>query len=207
MSNSMNINGLTRTSARLLKEYQSRQSTIPAGGFLAVAEQVKKSDAAGSAGALPQSGSTMTEYKAVIFGKISQLPVHPSRMMDSVSVRISEAGFEAMKNDPEYEEWVLNQLRESFMSSGSQSVLCGGDRRVYYIGAAKEEYRSESWDSSQQDSDELFEEKAAGDFWEQRMESHKKFQELQREAAIKRWYLQRRLRGLPISAAELMGCL
>ncbi len=203
MSNSMNINGLTRTSARLLKEYQSRQSTIPAGGFLAVAEQVKKSDATGSAG----NGSTMAEYKASIFDKISQLPVHPSHMVDSVSVHISEAGFEAMKNDPEYEEWVLNQLRESFMSSGSQSVLCGGDRRVYYIGAAKEEYRSESWDSSQQDSDELFEEKAAGDFWEQRMESHKKFQELQREAAIKRWYLQRRLRGLPISAAELMGCL
>ena len=203
MSNSMNIIGLSRTSARLLKEYQSRQSTIPADDFLAVAQQLKKSGAAGSAG----NGSTMAEYKASVFDKISQLPVHSSHMMDSVSIHISEAGFEAMKNDPEYEEWVLDQLRKSFTADGSQSALFGGDRRVYYFGATEEEYRSESWDSRQQNSDEMFEEKAAGGFWEQRMESHKKFQELQREAAMKRWYLQRRLRGLPISAAELMGCL
>jgi len=31
--------------------------------------------------------------------------MHPTRAGESISVTISEAGFEAMKNDPEYEAW------------------------------------------------------------------------------------------------------
>lgn len=53
----------------------------------------------------------MDEYKQYIHEKISQIPMHPIRMSENISIHISEAGFEAMKNDPEYEAWVLNDLR------------------------------------------------------------------------------------------------
>ena len=52
----------------------------------------------------------MDEYKQYIHEKISQIPMHPTRMSENISIHISEAGFEAMKNDPEYEAWVLNDL-------------------------------------------------------------------------------------------------
>ena len=54
-------------------------------------------------------------------------------------------------------------------------------------------------------SDEMFEEKAAGGFWEQRIESHKKFMELQQKAAARRRMLMKlRMNGGSVSAAELL---
>lgn len=88
---------------------------------------------------------TMEEYKQYIAQKIRQLPVHPSRRQENISVIISEEGYEAMKNDPEYEAWVLNDLR----SAWSQPCFCfGNESKTYtsiYYGASKEECRSETW--------------------------------------------------------------
>ena len=51
-------------------------------------------------------------------------------------------------------------------------------------------------------------EKSKGGYWEQRMENHKKFMELQQEAAARRRLLLKLQRGEPLSAAELlMGLL
>lgn len=52
-------------------------------------------------------------------------------------------------------------------------------------------------------------EKSSGDFWERRMESHKKFMELQqKEAARRRLLMKLRMNGGSLSAAELlMGLL
>ncbi len=55
--------------------------------------------------------------------KISQIPMHPSRMQESISINISEAGFEAMKNDPEYEAWVLNDLRTGWAQPDRWAAL------------------------------------------------------------------------------------
>ncbi len=55
--------------------------------------------------------------------KISQVLMHPSRMQESISINISEAGFEAMKNDPEYEAWVLNDLRTEWAQPDRWAAL------------------------------------------------------------------------------------
>ena len=55
----------------------------------------------------------------------------------------------------------------------------------------------------------MFAEKSKGSFWEQRMENHKKFMELQEKAAAKRRMMMKlRMNGGSVSAAELlMGLL
>ncbi len=65
---------------------------------------------------------TMEEYKQYIAQKIRQFPVHPSRRNEYISVTISEEGYAAMKADPEYEAWVLNDLR----SACALPVFCFG---------------------------------------------------------------------------------
>ncbi|MCM1467787.1 MAG: hypothetical protein NC086_06520, partial [Alistipes sp.] len=96
----------------------------------------------------------------------------PSRMQDTISINISEAGFEAMKNDPEYEEWVLDYLQKDFNCYNPWTASCGGCYCVKYIGAAKEEYRGESWYAGYQNGKgtSLYDEKSQDSFWERRVD-------------------------------------
>ncbi len=81
------------------------------------------------------------EYKLYIYNRIACLPINPSRMADSISVNISDEGFKAMKNDPEYEEWVIGVLKRDWMTYNPWAAVAGGNMVVYHIGASKEEYR------------------------------------------------------------------
>lgn len=121
---------------------------------------------------------TMEEYKAYISDKISQIPMHPSHMCDSTSVNISEAGFEAMKNDPEYEKWVLDQLKEGF-SYNNPWGNTGAHYVVLYFGATKEESHGESWYAGYQDGNgkKLYEDKSQNSFWERRTENKERIDE------------------------------
>ncbi len=48
------------------------------------------------------AGMKMGEYKRYIYGRISELPVHPTQLNCSASVFISEEGFSAMQDSPEF---------------------------------------------------------------------------------------------------------
>lgn len=88
---------------------------------------------------------TMEEYKRYISQQISQIPIHPGRRQENISVVISEEGYAAMKNDPEYEAWVLNNLRSFFSQPGG---YFGSADKIYtsiYIGATREESYAETW--------------------------------------------------------------
>ena len=111
----------------------------------------EKSEASGSIvgnskiGSVSAKDMTMVEYKQYIYNKISQIPMHPTRAGESISVTISEAGFEAMKNDPEYEAWVLNDLQVGWSQPDKWSGICGGAFSTIYYGASKEECHAEMW--------------------------------------------------------------
>lgn len=116
---------------------------------------------------------TMDEYKVYIREKIYRIPVNPSQALNSVAVDITEEGFEAMKNDPEYEEWVMSGLRADFASYDPWSSLCGGHYVVHHFGASREEYRGESWYPEYQGGSgkSMFESRAEKSFWERRSDS------------------------------------
>lgn len=126
---------------------------------------------------------TMTEYKQYIYDKISALYVHPSNMQDSVSVQISEAGFEAMKNDPAYERWVLDTLQKNFQYNDPWSGVSGGKFSVFYFGATKEECHSESWRMGYRHGNgkTFFDKKSKDSFWERREKRRKQLIEQLKE--------------------------
>ncbi len=108
----------------------------------------------------------MGEYKRYIYDKISELPVHPTQLNRSASVFISEDGFAAMKDDPEYEEWVIGKLREDFAICNPISQM-HGSYVIYQFGAKKSEYRGDSWYAEFQNGNgkQIYKERSRGNFW------------------------------------------
>ena len=139
-------------------------------------------------GTVSTEDMTMEEYKQYIYDKISQMTINPSRMQDNISINISEAGFKAMKNDPEYEKWVLDYLQKDFNCYNPWTATNGGCYCVKYIGATKEEYRGESWYAGYQNGKgkSLYDEKSQDSFWERRAERRQILEEEYEELLEKR---------------------
>jgi len=183
MSNTINVNYMTRTYSNFLKNYGAKNGnrTKPASFSGIVAEksaESRKASETEAAGDVSTKDMTMEEYKQYIRDKISQIPMHPSRMRESISVNISEAGFEAMKNDPEYEAWVLNDLRTGWAQPDEWAGICGGAYSTIYYGATKEECHAEMWSAGYRNGSgkNLFDSEAEDSFWERRAERKKRIE-------------------------------
>lgn len=192
----MYVNYMTKTYHNFLKSYEAGQKQTESVSFAdKIAE--KKLDAAESAGpVISEKEQTLEEYKQYIHDRISQLPVSPSQMSSSFSVHISDAGFEAMKADPEYEKWVLDTLKRSFGFDNPWAGICGGSFIVHRFGATKEEYSGQSWSSGFQNGkgESLFQQESEDSFWEKRVQRRKRLQEQLEELQEKRM-LDKRMLG------------
>lgn len=96
-----------------------------------------------------------------------------------------------MKNDPEYEAWVLNDLRTGWAQPDRWSGVCGGAYSTIYYGATKEECHAEMWSAGYQNGSgkSLFDGRAKDSFWERRTE-----QKRRTEAQIKKDLEKKRMR-------------
>ena len=75
---------------------------------------------------------TMDEYQSYIWKRIDAFPFSPTRPFDEQTIKISDKCWERMKNDPEYEEKMMNIIKDGRMypdpfysmgSSGAYEVL------------------------------------------------------------------------------------
>lgn len=211
MSYSVHLNDLAGQTAGFPEVRAVRRTAAQESGFLRMAAQLR----AGGSGAAPspseKADTSMEAFRQSVWEKISDLPMSASSRMQSISVQISDAGFEAMKHDPEYAAWVLDTLAQDFQFQNPWTSVCGGGYAAHCFGAAKEQYHGESWYPGFMGGQgaAAFEEKAKGGFWEQRMERHKTYMELQQEAAARRrLWMKLRMNDGSVSAAELlMGLL
>lgn len=197
MNNTINVNCMTKTYNSFLKNYETNRTEK---SFVDNVAEKSAEKVAGTSctGAVSTQDMTMEEYKQYVYDKISQLPMNPSRMQDSISIHISEAGFEAMKNDPEYEKWVLDGLEKDFMTYNPWTSTCGGCYCVHYFGASPEEYHGESWYAGYQNGKgaSLYNEKSSDSFWERKVEREKRlkerYEELQEKKVLaKKWQQER----------------
>ncbi|MCX4256689.1 MAG: hypothetical protein OSJ54_07150 [Oscillospiraceae bacterium] len=88
---------------------------------------------------------SMTEYQLYINSKISKIMSGSHQRGGYTAVFISDEGYAAMKNDPEYEKWVLDLIKQSSYQNG---FMHGRDEKHYsahFVGASKEETHSEYW--------------------------------------------------------------
>ena len=148
----MNISGTSAPSASKTG-YSRKSGKNNSSGFAETLKKEAESAAKADRLVISQTGNTerpdtenmsMTEYQLYIQSKISKLTSGSHRRDGYTAVFISDEGFEAMKNDPEYEKWVLNLIK-----SGSYSNSYGRSEEkhysAYFIGASKEETHSEHW--------------------------------------------------------------
>ena len=169
-----------QNNVEITKRAKNVNSTEETNSFVSkVVEKSQNVSETEKAGYVSAKDMTMDEYKQYIHEKISQIPMHPSRLQESISIHISEAGFEAMKNDPEYEAWVLNDLRTGWAQPDRWAGVCGGAYSTIYYGATKDECHAEMWSAGYQNGNgkSLFDGRAKDSFWERRIEQKKRTKE------------------------------
>ena len=120
---------------------------------------------------------TLEEYKKYIYDTISSFSWCSDKMGDNYSINISDEGFKAMQNDPEYEKWVLNDLKTAFATPlpGWVRAMGGKDYVVVHYGATKEECSCTGWSIGYQggNGDKIWEQRSEGSFWTKRGEQKK----------------------------------
>ena len=138
----------------------------------------------------------MQLFKKEFYEDLSKIVCNPT--VSNAAVNISDAAFQAMKDDPEYRAQVLSLLQRDLGASFAPrncSILIT-------VGTDLNQYRADSWPVG---NDSEFHLRSKDSFWEQRMERHKKYMELAEEAAAKRRLMMKlRMNGGSVSAAELM---
>lgn len=80
----------------------------------------------------------MELFKKEFYEDLSKITIH--KTLINVAVNISEAGFKAMKDDPEYREKILSLLQKDLGSSLARNCSA-----VFTVGATLSEYRGDSW--------------------------------------------------------------
>lgn len=197
----MDINALTQLRNTLPQGTAARDSSLDFMAMIAAAGGItpdKKVDT---------KSMSMTEYKIYIYNVISALTFDPSESRDFIAVNISDEGFEAMKNDPDYEKWVLGKIKEDYFSfnmwGNRHSVRYG----IKYFGATKEEYRSETWCADLNDikADEEYKHKTRESFWSKRLERMEKIQKMWEELDLKKkFYREHHIDIIPTVNAEIL---
>lgn len=121
MGEGIYVNCMTKAFAGYVKAYEAKQQARQGGLFRVAAEKIAERAAetsgrtedgakaekpdrdtapATESGAVPSAKDmTLEEYKQYISDKISRIPIHPSQAGWQWHIDITEAGFEAMKND------------------------------------------------------------------------------------------------------------
>ena len=148
---------------------------------------------------------TLDEYKSWFMNEMSKMPVSAWYRSTCVggALTITEEAFERMKDDPDWENTVMGMVRKMYSASGIM-----GSKMIGYqvIGASPEQCYGEGIPVSTNSF--LDKDDDSDDFWALRMERHKKYMELQREAALRRHMLMKSgIEGGSVSAAELLMCL
>ena len=209
MSNTIQPGYGTRTYSSPTKARKARQTGTQGSIFMDMAARAseKKNDVFEVNGteATQQKAELLKAEEMQLFKKefyedLSKIICNPT--VSNAAVNISDAAFQAMKDDPEYRAQVLALLQRDLGASYALrncSVLIT-------VGTSLDQYRADSWPVG---NDSEFHTRSKGSFWEQRMERHKKYMELAEEAAAKRRLMMKlRMNGGSVSAAELlMGLL
>ncbi len=132
---------------------------------------------------------SLDEYKQWVMNQISQFPVSGwvRSTFSSGSIVIKEEAFERMKNDPEYENYVLNRVRSAYSVQG----LPVGSNNVGFdvIGASPEECYGYAGPVGKSGSETANDGES---WWEKRHERMEELMKQQEKEAVKRAQARRK---------------
>ena len=135
---------------------------------------------------------TMAEYQEYIWEKIDSFPFSPTRPYDEQTIKISEKCWNRMKDDSEYEEKMMNIIKDGrqypdpFFGMGS----CGAYEVLDFDGGegCLSHTFSKNFGGSKLGASNQFDKESEGAFWSNR---RKRMKELYKESEER--YLQRKM--------------
>ena len=132
---------------------------------------------------------SLDEYKQWVMNQLSQIPESGwvRSTFSSGSIVIKEEAFERMKNDPEYENYVLNRVRSAYSVQG----LPVGSNNVSFdvIGASPEECYGYAGPVGKSGSETANDGES---WWEKRHERMEELMKEQEKEAVKRAQARRK---------------
>lgn len=211
MSNTINVNGMTSYYSTFIKSVTAKTSVnngskVNSGtmngekdSFIStLSSKVETAGTLEETAAVSTKDMTMEEYKQYISDQISKFRIDSSRSGDQYSINISDAGFEAMKNDPEYENWVLDYIRRDMAVAAPGWYTAMGGPSAYCIlnfGATKEERTGEMFSAGYMNGKGtgIFNSHADKSFWSRRADTKKQIEEQAQKRAIKKKQMEEEL--------------
>lgn len=182
MSSIMNVSSMTGY-AMQVAQIKASSGSKNQSDEVSFSEVVTKEAGAGSATTktagvktLDPKEMTMEEYKSYVHHRIDQMVQnrHPSQAFCSYAINISEEGFEAMKNDPEYENWVFNEaLKKNLDFNDPWTALTGGSYHILNIGPTKETSNGQGWGVNYQKGHggDIFDAQTGNSFYKNRVDT------------------------------------
>lgn len=127
---------------------------------------------------------SMEEYKEYFQKMLDSIPYDATQQKDIQFLKISDAGWEQMKKDKDYEAWVLGYFQIDRSVKMPFAGMSGNTSRYHaeYFGASIEEHHGESYSVGNPNKGGRQEES----WWEKRQKRHKEIMEEQEELALKR---------------------
>lgn len=198
MSNTIQANTGPQAINRTVRPKKAVQAGIQGSSFsdMAVQKRPVREDVMKINAAAPQKLSEEEEmqlFRKEFYEDLEKLTNHPS--INSVAVNISDAAFQAMKEDPEYREKVLSLLQRDLGSS----VAPRSCSLLITVGATLEEYRGDSWPVG---NDSEFRLRAKDSFYERSAESRNRRKEILEEYQEKKAQEKRQLQRLTDEAVR-----
>ena len=138
------------------------------------------------------SEMTMDEYQSYIWDKIDSFPFSPTRPFDEETVKISDKCWERMKNDSEYEEKMMNIIKDGrmypdpFFGTGMNT---GG---VYWVlefdggEGCRSHGFGKNFGGSTESAKSRFDRESEGSFWSTRAKKKKQQAEIEEMLFAKR---------------------
>ena len=137
--------------------------------------------AAATAAAAPAE-QTMEEFKQAFWDKLSQIPCS-GMQGTSITINISEAGWAAMKADPEYEGKILGLFARDLQNPYYPQMR--GGNVEFTVGASAEDYCARSWGAEYDFNKTKKDDDEGESIWEMIWRRHREFVEMQKEAVLK----------------------
>ena len=138
---------------------------------------------------------SMREYKTFIFALLDSIPFHSTRKYDKEIISISEAGWEQMKKDPDYEAWILGYtvLNRSVPNPFFGLSSATGCYFIEHFGATIDEHIGQSLGSIESRSTKSYNKKKEKSWWDKRQERMKELLEEYVEKQRRKEQAQRKL--------------
>ena len=212
MSNTINVNYMSNIFNRYTKAYAPKAAGE--GISDTIADMIDRKVSEGNANlsetgevcankvetVLSKEDMTLEEYREYISDKIAGFPLHPSQMGNSFAINISDASLQKMKDDPEYEEWLLNDVKGAlgravpgwYQAIGGPNTYCvlnyeNGEKGCWCHMWSKD------YKGGKKSASDMFDDESENSVYKRKAEQRKQIEKEVQEKALKKKQMEKEL--------------